>query len=58
MTTRAPRLPFCFREPRYDGVAGKVTSMASIDFAYTVLERFLRYVTIDTQSNPDSTTTP
>ena len=33
-------------------------SMASIDFAYTVLERFLRYVTIDTQSNPDSTTTP
>jgi tripeptide aminopeptidase len=58
VTTRAPRLPFCFRGPRYDGVAGKVMSMASIDFDYTVLERFLRYVTIDTQSNPDSTTTP
>jgi tripeptide aminopeptidase len=32
--------------------------MASIDFDYTVLERFLRYVTIDTQSDPDSKTTP
>jgi tripeptide aminopeptidase len=32
--------------------------MASIDFDYTVLERFLRYVTIDTQSDPNSTTTP
>jgi tripeptide aminopeptidase len=32
--------------------------MASIAFDYTVLERFLRYVTIDTQSDPDSTTTP
>jgi tripeptide aminopeptidase len=32
--------------------------MASIDFDYTVLERFLRYVTIDTQSDPDSPTTP
>ena len=32
--------------------------MASIDFDYTVLDRFLRYVTIDTQSDPDSTTTP
>ena len=27
--------------------------MASIDFDYTVLERFLRYVTIDTQSDPE-----
>ena len=32
--------------------------MASIDFDYTVLERFLQYVTIDTQSDPDSPTTP
>jgi len=32
--------------------------MASIVFDYTVLERFLRYVTIDTQSDPDSRTTP
>ena len=32
--------------------------MASIDFDYTELERFLRYVTIDTQSDPDSPTTP
>ena len=32
--------------------------MASIDFDYTVLARFLRYVTIDTQSDPDSATTP
>jgi len=32
--------------------------MAPIDFDYTVLERFLRYVTIDTQSDPDSPTTP
>src|SRR5579875_1285234 len=32
--------------------------MAPIDFDYTVLERFLRYVTIDTQSDPDSRTTP
>jgi tripeptide aminopeptidase len=32
--------------------------MASIDFDYTVLERFLRYVTIDTQSDPNSPTTP
>jgi tripeptide aminopeptidase len=32
--------------------------MATIDFDYTVLERFLRYVTIDTQSDPDSPTTP
>ncbi|HXD46398.1 MAG TPA: peptidase T [Pseudolabrys sp.] len=32
--------------------------MVSIAFDYTVLERFLRYVQIDTQSDPDSTTTP
>lgn len=32
--------------------------MASIEFDYTVLERFLRYVTIDTQSDPDSAMTP
>ena len=32
--------------------------MASIKFDYTVLERFLRYVTIDTQSDPNSATTP
>ena len=32
--------------------------MASIEFDYTVLERFLRYVTIDTQSDPNSATTP
>src|SRR6185312_14716417 len=32
--------------------------MVSIAFDYTVLERFLRYVTIDTQSDPDSPTTP
>lgn len=27
-------------------------------FQHTVLERFLRYVQIDTQSDPKSTTTP
>lgn len=32
--------------------------MASIAFDYTVLERFLRYVAIDTQSDPESKTTP
>src|SRR5690349_15494703 len=32
--------------------------MASIAFDYTVLERFLRYVQIDTQSDPDSKSTP
>ncbi|HEY5279895.1 MAG TPA: peptidase T [Pseudolabrys sp.] len=32
--------------------------MVSIDFDYTVLERFLRYVTIDTQSDPNSATAP
>jgi tripeptide aminopeptidase len=32
--------------------------MPSLTFDYTVTERFLRYVTIDTQSDPDSTTTP
>jgi tripeptide aminopeptidase len=32
--------------------------MSAIAFDYTVTDRFLRYVTIDTQSDPDSTTTP
>ncbi len=32
--------------------------MSSPEFDYTVAERFLRYVTIDTQSDPDSPTTP
>lgn len=32
--------------------------MAPIQFDYTVTERFLRYVTIDTQSDPDSASTP
>ena len=32
--------------------------MASLKFDYTAAERFLRYVTIDTQSDPDSPTTP
>jgi tripeptide aminopeptidase len=32
--------------------------MSSLKFDYTVAERFLRYVTIDTQSDPDSPTTP
>jgi tripeptide aminopeptidase len=30
----------------------------ALNIKHTVLERFLRYVTIDTQSNPDSTTYP
>jgi tripeptide aminopeptidase len=30
----------------------------AFDFKHTVTERFLRYVVIDTQSNPDSPTTP
>ncbi|QIG92369.1 MULTISPECIES: peptidase T [unclassified Bradyrhizobium] len=30
----------------------------ALDFKHTVTERFLRYVVIDTQSNPDSPTTP
>lgn len=32
--------------------------MSSLQFDYTVAERFLRYVTIDTQSDPNSPTTP
>ncbi len=32
--------------------------MSSLPFDYTVAERFLRYVTIDTRSDPDSPTTP
>ncbi len=32
--------------------------MSSLKFDYTAAERFLRYVTIDTQSDPDSATTP
>jgi tripeptide aminopeptidase len=32
--------------------------VADLVFDYTVLERFLRYVAIDTQSDPDSPTTP
>jgi tripeptide aminopeptidase len=32
--------------------------MLPLTFDYTVTERFLRYVTIDTQSDPDSTATP
>ncbi len=32
--------------------------MSSLKFDYTVAERFLRYVTIDTQSDPNSPTTP
>ncbi len=32
--------------------------MSSLTFDYTVAERFLRYVTIDTQSDPDSSSTP
>ena len=32
--------------------------MSSLKFDYTAAERFLRYVTIDTQSDPDSPTTP
>jgi tripeptide aminopeptidase len=32
--------------------------MSPIDFDYTVTERFLRYVAIDTQSDANSTTTP
>jgi tripeptide aminopeptidase len=56
---RAPCLPFLLARARYArDVARKVRFMAFIDFDYTVLERFLRYVTIDTQSAPDSTTTP
>ena len=30
----------------------------ALDFKHTVTERFLRYVVIDTQSDPDSPTTP
>ncbi|MDE2379062.1 MAG: peptidase T, partial [Bradyrhizobium sp.] len=32
--------------------------MSSLTFAHTVTERFLRYVTIDTQSDPESPTCP
>jgi tripeptide aminopeptidase len=32
--------------------------MSSLEFAHTVTERFLRYVTIDTQSDPESPTSP
>ncbi|UEM08928.1 peptidase T [Bradyrhizobium barranii subsp. barranii] len=32
--------------------------MSSLSFSHTVTERFLRYVTIDTQSDPESPTSP
>ncbi|MES1148390.1 MAG: peptidase T, partial [Bradyrhizobium guangdongense] len=32
--------------------------MSSLTFTHTVTERFLRYVTIDTQSNPESPSSP
>src|SRR6478752_5001373 len=32
--------------------------MSSLTFSHTVTERFLRYVTIDTQSDPESPTSP
>ena len=32
--------------------------MSSLSFSHTVTERFLRYVTIDTQSDPDSPASP
>lgn len=32
--------------------------MSTLEFDYTVAARFLRYVTIDTQSDPDAATTP
>src|SRR6478736_3952017 len=32
--------------------------MSSLTYTHTVTERFLRYVTIDTQSNPDSPSSP
>jgi len=32
--------------------------MSSLNFTHTVTERFLRYVTIDTQSDPDSPSSP
>jgi tripeptide aminopeptidase len=32
--------------------------MSSLTFAHTVTERFLRYVTIDTQSDPESPASP
>jgi tripeptide aminopeptidase len=33
-------------------------TVLTINFTHTVLDRFLRYVRIDTQSDPESTTTP
>ncbi len=38
--------------------AAAFTVTLPLPFTYTVTERFLRYVTIDTQSNPDSPTCP
>ncbi|MGY3409513.1 di/tripeptidase [Bradyrhizobium sp. GM5.1] len=32
--------------------------MSSLTFSHTVTERFLRYVTIDTQSDPESPSSP
>src|SRR3569833_852029 len=57
----APAVLFLRAALRSRAAKGQVQrsgAMASIDFDYTVLERFLRYVTIDTQSDPDSATTP
>jgi tripeptide aminopeptidase len=39
-------------------LVAELLPMSSPPFDYTVAERFLRYVIIDTQSDPDSTTTP
>lgn len=49
------------RLPRTDGpviAAAAFTVTLPLPFTYTVTERFLRYVAIDTQSDPDSPTCP
>jgi tripeptide aminopeptidase len=47
---------FCYTAPQPDPVVTK--DMSSLTFTHTVTERFLRYVTIDTQSDPESPTSP
>jgi tripeptide aminopeptidase len=39
-------------------LALKIAAMFQTDYAYTVVERFMRYVQVDTQSDPQSNTHP
>ena len=59
-STAAPGMAlFCYRASSIPSPAPAVIMLApTLDFKHTVTERFLRYVVIDTQSDPTSPTCP